>query len=216
MSDEPLVSVTMPVYNDEDFLEEAILSILKQSYENLELVIVDDHSTDSSWEIIQKFEEKDFRVRAFRNEENMGIPKTRNRAFSESRGKYYAILDSDDVSSLNRIEKQLEFMEKNEEYGAIGSQIIIVDEDSEKIGHRKYPTSHEEIVNVLPRYNPIAQSTIMIRSQILEEDIGYYNEEYERCQDYDLWFRIALNYKIKNIDEFLVKYRVVKEKKLPT
>lgn len=207
MGEFPLVSVMMPVYNSEDFLQESIDSILNQTYENFEFIIVDDHSTDSSWEIIKNYEEKENKIKAIRNKKNLNIPKTRNKALKLANGKYYAVQDSDDVSHSDRLRKQVKFLEDKEEYGIVGCHLEVINSLSKKIGFRGYPTSYEEIKKVITRYNPIPQPGVMMRAEIIENDIGYYNEKYTRCQDYDLWLRIAENYKISNLDEALVQYR---------
>jgi len=207
ITENPLVSVLTPVHNSEDFLKESIESILEQNYDNFEFIIVDDHSTDSSWEIIKEYEAEEEKIKAFRNKKNLDIPKTRNKAFNEAEGKYYAIHDSDDISMPNRLKKQVKFLENNKEYGLVGCQMEVIDENSETIGKRNYPTSFKKIKKIITRYDPIPQPGAMIRASVIEDEIGYYNEKYTRAQDYDLWLRIASKYKIKNLDETLVKYR---------
>jgi glycosyltransferase involved in cell wall biosynthesis len=207
----PLVSVIMPNYNNEKYLAEAIESILNQTYRNFEFVIIDDCSTDNSWNIIQEYAKKDNRIKAFKNEENLKIVKTRNKGFGlmSPASKYIAIFDSDDISMPERFEKQIKFLEKNPDYGAVGSHTFIIDENSEIIGKRKYETDFKKIIKNIIKKSPVAQPSVMIKKSVLNE-VGPYNEKYTRCQDYELWFRIAKDYKIGNLDESLIKYRVSK------
>ena len=209
MRELPFVTVFTPNYNKAKFLPETIESILNQTYENFEYIIIDDCSTDESWEIIQDYASKDERIKAYRNEQNLKIVKTRNRGFelSSNKAKYYAINDSDDVSYPERLTKQIVFLEQNPEYGMVGSDTTVINEESEEIGYRKYPSSDEEIRKVITRLNPIAQSSVLIRKSIIN-DLGPYDEKWNVCQDYDYWLRIGIEWKLKNFDRPLIKYRL--------
>lgn len=204
-----LISVIMPVYNSQNYLTDAIESVLNQTYKNFEFIIIDDCSTDESWEIIKKYSDNDKRIKKFRNKKNLGIAKTRNNGFKlvNKNSKYYAIFDSDDILTPNRIEEQVKFLEKNENYALVGSHIIIIDKNGREIGIRRYKTNNLDIKKRMFFYNPIAQSAVMIRASVLEE-VGYYDENYSGCEDYDLWLRVAEKYKVANIDKSLIKYRI--------
>jgi glycosyltransferase involved in cell wall biosynthesis len=203
------VSVIMPVHNSEAFLSEAIQSILDQTHTNFELVIVDDCSEDTSWTIASEFASRDSRIKLMRNQTNLGIVKTRNIGYAHSNPqyRYIAIMDSDDVSLPERLAKQISFLERHLDYALVGGNTLIIDEQSREIGSRRYPSSDEEIRRVITRFNPIAQPTATLRRSALER-VGLYDEHYPRCQDYDLWCRIAAQYKIANLDEYTLKYRV--------
>lgn len=205
----PLVSVLMPAWNAERYLAEAVQSVLDQSLRQLELVVVDDASTDASWDILQDFARRDPRVRVFRNERNLQIAKTRNRAFREANptSRYFAIMDSDDVCMPERLAEQVRFLETHAAHALVGTQISIIDEQSRRIGRRDYPQTHEQITRVLTRYNPFAQSSVMLRRSALDA-VGLYDERYTRCQDYDLWFRLAARFEVANLDRALLAYRV--------
>ncbi len=209
MKELPFVTVFTPNYNKSKYLAEAIESVLHQTYENFEYIIVDDCSTDDSWDIISDYASKDERIKAYRNDENLKIVKTRNKGFqfSSKEAKYYAILDSDDVSTPERLEKQVNFLEENPRYGLIGSDLIVIDEESKEIGYRKYASSDLDIRKVITRLNPIAQSSVLIRKQAIQE-VGFYDEKWSVCQDYDYWLRIGINWKLKNFDKSLIKYRL--------
>ena len=205
----PFVSVVMPVYNGERFLREAIESVLAQSYGHFELVIVDDGSSDGSLQIAEEYAARDPRVRPLRNERNLGIVQTRNRAFAEASrdAVYFAVLDCDDVCEPKRLEHQVLFLEHNPDHALVGGHTLVIDEQGQTIGQRRYPTAHERILAVITRYNPIAQPTVMIRRTALDE-VGRYDERYPRCQDYDLWLRMAVRWKLANLDEFTLRYRI--------
>lgn len=205
----PFVSVVMPVYEGERFLAEAIESVLGQSYEHLELVLVDDGSRDRSWEIAGEYARRDARVRPFRNERNLGIVKTRNRAFAEAdpSSEYFAVMDGDDVCMPDRLERQVAFLQAHPEHAIVGGNTLIIDEHGAQIGERRYPSAHEQIARVITRYNPIAQPTVMIRRSALDA-VGRYSERFPRCQDYDLWLRMAARFKVANLDAYTLKYRI--------
>jgi len=208
---EQKVSVVMPAYNASDYIKEAIDSVLNQTYSNFELIIIDDASTDNTWEIIKSYDDK--RIRPYKNEENLKIVKTRNKGFDlvSNNSKYIAIMDSDDICMPKRLKKEVNFLEKNKEYGLVGSHLIIINENSKKIGKRKYFTNYEDIKKNILVKNPIAQPSVMIRKKVIDEVSGYTSEGYDRSRDYDLWIRIFDKYKIINIDDYLLKYRVFSE-----
>ena len=209
MTELPLVSVFTPNYNKAKFLRETIESVLQQTYANFEYIIIDDCSTDDSWNIINTYAAKDDRIKVYRNEENMKIVKTRNKGFnlSSENAKYFAILDSDDVSAPERLETQVTFLEDNPQYGLVGSNTIIINEESKEIGFRNYALSDLDIRKVITRINPIAQSSVLIRKQVIQE-VGLYDEKWNVCQDYDYWLRIGIGWKIKNFNTPLIKYRL--------
>jgi len=208
-SSDPLVSVVMPVYDGERFLAEAIESVLDQSYQRLELVLVDDGSRDRSWEIACEYARGDARVRPFRNERNLGIVATRNRAFGEAApdSRYFAVMDCDDVCMPDRVERQVVFLQAHPEHAIVGGNTLIIDEHGHRVGVRRYPSTHEDIARVITRYNPIAQPTVMIRRSALDA-VGMYSERFPRCQDYDLWLRMAARFKVANLDAYTLKYRL--------
>ena len=207
-----LVSILMPNYNCEKYLPEAIESILKQSYKNFEFIIIDDFSTDNSWKIIQKYSKKDKRIKCFRNEKNLQITKTRNKLFNlaDKKSKYFAIFDSDDISHKDRLKIQVEFLEKkeNKNVGVVGSNLIIIDENSKEIAKREYK---KEITkkDILIK-SPVAQPSVMIRKKAIEKVGNYKKDRFDVAKDFDLWVRIFEFFEIKNIQENLIKYRVFK------
>ena len=206
---EPFLTVFSPNFNNERYISETIESIINQTYSNFEYLIIDDGSTDSSWEIIQKYAKKDKRIKIFRNEKNLGIVKTRNKGLKarSPKSKYFAINDSDDVSKLNRLRIQVEFLEKNQDHGLVGSNIIIINKDSQNIGFRKFPSSDKKIKKIIIRYNPIAQSSVTLRTEVVEQ-VGNYVAKWIFCEDYDYWLRVGMSWKLANINKPLIRYRI--------
>ncbi len=133
----PLVSVIMPVYNGEDFIDAAITSILEQTYQNLELILIDDCGMDKSMEKVSYYAQKDERVRIIHNPHNMGIAYARNIGMRQSHGKYIAIMDDDDWAYPARIQKQADFLESHPEYGVVGAMTQWIDENANVIKWEK-------------------------------------------------------------------------------
>lgn len=201
---EPTVSVILPVYNNQRYLKESISSILEQTYEDFELIIVDDGSDEDTREILKEQKDRDSRIRIIQNSENLGITKSLNRGIDEARGTYIARHDADDISMPERLEKQVEFMEHNEEVFLCGTNAIYIDEDGEKIGRtRKMFEKPEEIQKNLPGNNFIIHPSIVFRKTGMK-----YREKFKHAQDIDLYLRIlSEDLKIQVLSDYLVKYR---------
>ena len=207
----PLVSVLMPTYNGEKYLKEAIESILNQTYKNFEFLIADDCSTDDSWKIIQTYQERDMRIKSFRNDKNLQQAETRNKLydFTNKSSKYFAIMDHDDISLKNRLEEQIKFLEKkeNKHVGVVGSNLLMIDENSKKIGEREY--SEKITTKTILTKSPIAHPSAMIRREVIEK-LGNMIVKFDVAADFDLCCRVFEFYEIKNIQKKLLKYRISK------
>ncbi len=200
-----MISVIMPVHNGENFIENAIQSILLQTYKNFELIIIDDGSTDMTKEIVLNI--KDRRVRILSNKLKMGLVKTRERGILNAKGEFIAFLDSDDLSIPKRLEVQQKFLTDHPEIGLVGSWVKVINADGKKIGKTwKHVTSPDLIPGFLLFRNCFTQSTIMMRRAVIERYI--FRKEFTIAPDYDLWVRIAQQYKIANIPEALSFYRI--------
>jgi glycosyltransferase involved in cell wall biosynthesis len=203
MNNTPLVSVIMPVYNASLYLQDAVESILNQDYNNLELLIINDGSTDHSEQLILTY--SDTRIRYYKNDSNLKLIATLNKGLSLARGKYIARMDADDISLPTRLSEQVAFFEANAEYGLVGTNAEIIRRESSYI---EYPALDEELRYAFIFYNPFVHSSIMIRKSILDN----YNLKYDlsmlHVEDYDLWIKIAQHTKIKNLSKVLLKYRI--------
>ncbi len=206
---QPYITVFTPNYNNANFISETIESILNQTYTNFEYIIIDDGSTDESWNIIQKYANIDTRIKCYKNERNLKIVETRNRGFqySSSKAEYFSIIDSDDVANKKRLEYQINFLEKNKGYGMVGSNAIVINENSKIIGHRNYPLENEKIKKIITRINPFTQSSVTLRKKVINE-IGLYDKKWFVCQDYDYWLRVGRRWKLKNLEFPLIRYRL--------
>jgi glycosyltransferase involved in cell wall biosynthesis len=204
MPNKPLVSVTIPVYNAEKYLNATIESVLDQTYQNFELILVNDQSTDRSKDLILSY--TDPRIRYFENPVNMGIVKTRNNALGHARGKYVAILDNDDISLPMRLEKQVEFLESHPDYGLCGSYYEVIDSEGAFTVRIEVPTSTSDINTFLLFNNCFCHSTVMARSELFAEN--KFAEDFELMEDYDLVYRLKQITKLSNLPRFTTKYRV--------
>ena len=198
------VSILMPMYNSEKYITESINSILNQGYENIELIIVDDGSTDLSIRIVEKY--SDSRIKLYKNIENKGLPYTRNKLLNLATGEYIALLDSDDIALENRIKIQVEFLENNNNIDIVGSSAII-------FGKYKVEKPSKVIIGVenikcnLMFGNCMLNSTVMMRSSFIKENKLFYRKECEVCQDYSFFVDAALVGNIENMNISTIKYR---------
>lgn len=204
----PRISVLMPVYNAERYLRESVESVLKQSYDDFELIIVDDGSKDNSLSIAQEFARQDHRIRIFVNQQNLGVAKTRNRAIREAQGEYIACLDNDDVALPTRLAEQFHFLENHPDHALVASDIEIIDEHSRCVAVRIYPHSDGEIRACLTRMNPIANPASMFRRSAFLELGGAYDESVCPVEDYEFVTRVARRFKLANLDRKLTRYRI--------
>lgn len=198
----PEISVLLPVYNAERFLAKAIDSILVQTFENWELIIVDDASTDSSLQLIEKY--NDPRIVLLVNNKNRGISSSLNRAVAQARGRYLARMDADDISRPERLANQYEFLEKHPDIAVCGCWVRC-------FGMSKqvwcYPQSDAVAKSWLIFEPPFAHSAVMFRHEIFSETCRY-NEEFTHAQDYEIWSRLAKDHKFSNLQEVLLEYRI--------
>lgn len=202
----PKISVLLPVYNAEDYLKEAILSVLNQTFKDFELIILNDGSTDKSENIIQTF--TDSRIHYVANETNLGLIKTLNKGIALSRGKYIARMDADDICSTNRFEKQFSFLEQNSNVVLCGSWAKIIDEFGNIKGRIKRIDSNELIRANMLFTTPFIHPTLMIRREAIVKNS--YNLDAKHCEDLELLVRMSQiqDYHFHNIPEYLLKYRI--------
>jgi len=193
----------MPVYNGVKHLDEAIKSILNQTFKNFEFIIIDDGSTDDSVKIIKSY--NDNRIRYFENNENLGQSTTLNKGLNLARGKYIARMDQDDISTPVRFVKQLEFMEDNSNIDVCGSWVELIGKYNDVI---YLETQSEEIkISLLTNQNILHPSVMIRKSTLLNYNLKY-NPSYTIANDYDLWVRMIEYCSFANIPETLVKHRI--------
>ena len=201
----PKISVVMPAYNAEKYIGKSIDSILNQTYGDFEFIIINDGSKDSTKEIILSY--SDNRIVYLENEINSGIVVTLNKGLEYATGEYIARMDADDIAVAERLEKQIEFMEKNKDVGVLGTGICIFGEDVQEQA-RVFTTNPEQLKAELIFNSCIAHPTVMMRSNILKNNELSYDLEYAGAEDYNLWWKIAKVSQIATIPDLLVKYRI--------
>lgn len=205
----PLVSIVLPVYNGDVYLQSAIESILNQTFIDFELVIINDASTDNTDQIINNF--KDKRIRYFINETNLKIIETLNKGINLSRGKYIARMDADDISFPNRIEDQVNFLEKNVEIDVLGTGFeIIGNNQNDRFSNNTvvYNTDSKKIAFNLIYNNVILHPSVMFRSSVFHKYKIYYNKKFIHAEEYYLWTQLIIHTKFANLPDILLKYRV--------
>ena len=201
----PKVTVFIPVHNRERYVGDAIQSILAQDFQDFDILLIDDGSTDQSVEVMRSFD--DSRIRIIHNETNLGIPRTRNRGLELARGEYIALLDSDDRASPDRLHKQVAYLNSHPDCVQIGSWCRMMNEQGIPLKKIKRQPAHpEEIKAELLFRCCMSNRTIMGRTEILRK-FGYRND-FPRCQDYDLHVRLSSQFKMANIPECLVLGRI--------
>ena len=201
----PLVTVFTPVYNLEKYISETINSILSQTFTDFEYILIDDCSTDGSIMIIESF--NDPRIRLIKNTSNQGISYNRNLAIEEAQGKYLAMIDGDDLAFPERLKKQMEFLEKNPDYGIIGTEVININKKGKQLGNViEYNIPDDEIPSRMLFSNYIATSSTMIRLSELSEI--RFKKEFVVAEDYEVWIRLIRKCKIGHIRLPLTKYRI--------
>lgn len=207
MTQKPVVSVLMPVYNTERYVAQAVKSILTQTFTDFELIIIDDGSIDRSLEIMQKYAAKDKRIR-LANRENRGISRTRNELLAEAEGEFIALMDSDDVALPERLTRQVEFLRSRPDVLCVGSAYQFIDEKGNLLLNCFEPESSAEIQQgLLAGYaNKMLQPSVMIRRDSLVE-IGSYDET-TLAEDLDMFLRLGEVGELANLKELLMKYRI--------
>jgi Glycosyl transferase family 2 len=201
-----LISVLMPVYNGEAFLAEAIASVLNQTHRHLELLILDDCSTDRSPEIAEAFQKQDDRVRVLRNQANRKLAYTLNRGLKEAQSPYIARMDADDLCHPERFEKQLAFLKAHPQVGVLGTALEPFSEENPNRGILKHPETNEAIKAKLLFQCAFAHPSVMFHRQAIQTDL-FYDEAAPLYEDYGLWIRLLPYTQFANLREPLLRYR---------
>ena len=198
------ISVILPAYNAENYLSEAIKSILKQTFYNYELIIIDDGSSDRTSEIIHSYQ--DSRIKYFKNLKNLGIVRTLNIGFANAKGKYIARMDADDISYPERLEIQYKYMEDNPNIGVVGTDIELFGNNIHECRH--FSNSPKMLKAELLFNSCLPHPTAMIRRSVLIDHNLLYNENFNGCEDFALWWEICKYSDIGMINQILHKYRL--------
>jgi glycosyltransferase involved in cell wall biosynthesis len=202
----PLVSVVMPVYNTEDYLKQAVDSILEQSWTNFELIVIDDGSKDHSGKILDEIAKTDKRMKVV-HQKNHGLVFTLNLGIRMATGEYIARMDADDISFPRRFEQQVAILDKHKDVVLVAGGFEIIDEDSEFLYREVLPVDDRDIKRSMLLRNPIAHGSVMFRKNALDI-VGLYSSECGPTEDFELWSRLAGVGKFAALEQSIFRWRV--------
>lgn len=197
-----LVSVLIPVFNEQSSVSRALSSVLGQTYRDFEVLVVDDGSTDDTTSIVSSFSDK--RIRLIRKPTNSGIVASLNLGLSLARGEYVARLDGDDVARPERLAKQVAWMDGHPDAGLVGSWAMLHDLAHHEDRICAPPIFHKELVAYMHHENPFIHSSVLFRTGLARQ-LGGYVDTYRWSEDYALWILMASHMQVANIPEILVE-----------
>lgn len=198
----------MPVYNGSCFVEKAIESILNQTYERFEFIIIDDASTDSTWGILERFARRDKRVRLLQNDRRVGISESMKKAIRKARGSFLARMDADDIAYTRRLKKQVAYLTRHPETVAVGGQCAVVNEKGTIIGRKTFPTQYQDVYRYIFRLVPLQQPTLMINRRRLPKTFSFYVDGQDTAEELELLFKLFRYGKVENLSDTVLKYRL--------
>jgi len=201
----PILTVLMSVYNGEEYLKDAVSSILDQDYNEFKFLIIDNFSTDNSRKIIRSF--RDSRIKLIELPENVSLAKALNIGLKKINTKLVARIDADDISKKNRLNLQVDFLLTNPEVALLGTNCEYIDSNNKIIGSWETCTDHYEIINSFHKHNPFAHSSVLFDREKVSK-LGYYPEEFLYAQDLALWVKVCSKFKVANLNQTLVKIRI--------
>lgn len=203
-----MLSVIMPVYNGEQYLKEAIESVLNQTYRDFELIIINDGSTDRSADIIEHYASKDSRI-VYVNQENRGLAKTLNVGLILANGRYIARMDADDICLPNRFEEQIKYLQLHPAVKLLGTAVELIDKDGGKVCVDVPYTGSEFLKSFMFKVgNPFKHPTIIACTETVKECGGFNELIGKYFEDYFLWSKIAQKHKVDILPKVLLKYRI--------
>lgn len=200
----PKISVILPIYNAQAFIADAVNSVLTQSVQDFELILIDDASSDRTPEILAGM--LDQRIRIIRHEANLGLVTSLNEGLQSASGNFIARMDHDDIALPDRFARQLAFLEAHSSIGVVGTGYRLIDSVGALGLSYRPPITHEEISWAMPFLCPLAHPTVMARRDLLIAHGGY-NESAAYAEDYDLWERLSRQVKFANLPEPLLLLR---------
>jgi len=206
----PTVSVMMAAYNTREYIEQAVQSVLSQTFKDFELLIIDDGSTDGTGEFLRALATIDSRIR-LTSRPNAGIVLTRNELLGMAQGEFVAVLDSDDISPPRRLELSVDYLRRHPQTLAVGGAMKVIDPDGALLSEWQLRRSHQEVDSALMQSQGIAicHSAATIRRQELLE-IGGYRDPlgFGQAEDLDMWLRLSERGPVVNLPDIMVQYRV--------
>jgi glycosyltransferase involved in cell wall biosynthesis len=202
----PRVTVLLPVHNGEQFLQTAIDSILKQSFTDFELLLINDGSTDQTEQIIEHY--KDDRITYISHKANIGLVRSLNNGIIKAKGELIARMDCDDIAHPQRLEKQLNYLDRHQDVDVLGCQIGLINDEEEEIGDRIYPLEHHAIKLESLLDCPMPHPAVMFRKEKMVKFYFFYDRAQRFTEDYELWQRAFSTLGFANLNEKLLRYRI--------
>lgn len=205
--DNPLISVLIPVHNSAHHLAESIESILSQSYNNLEVLIIDDFSSDNSYQILRSFAKKDKRIKLKKNVKRYGIGITLNRMLLKAKGSYIAFMDAEDKSAIDRLRKQITFLQNNPTIAAVGTQCYFMGASRKRIGKSNFPLFSDDIHKSPLHEISMQFETVLLNKALLPKDLLHFTTKSNPFIYSDIFLKL-LNYgKVANLHGILHYHR---------
>ncbi len=205
MINSPSVTIILPAYNGARWIKKALKSALSQSFRDFELIVINDGSTDTTEEVVLTLAKEDGRILYVKNEHNIGIQKTRNRALDFAKGEFIAEIDQDDEwIDTNKLEKQIDFLRQHGDHVLSGTGAVVVDDTGREISRYLMPLSDRDIRKKILRANCFIHSSVVYRKKSVK-DIGGYTPE-KMSEDHDLWLRLGRIGKFMNFPDYSVRY----------
>ncbi|GAB3649048.1 glycosyltransferase family 2 protein [Ramlibacter alkalitolerans] len=202
----PALSVVVPTYNAARYVQEALASVLAQDFDDFELLVVDDGSTDETARLLEPLAQ-DPRVRLLRNERNMGLIATLHRAYAQCRAPLIARMDADDVCEPTRFRRQVEFLRAHPLVGIVGGAIRFFGNIPQPNVFR-FPQAHEGIRPAMLFYCPLAHPALMFRRELVDQGLFRYDDAFKHAEDYHLWSRLLLQVRAANLPDVVLDYRL--------
>jgi glycosyltransferase involved in cell wall biosynthesis len=206
------VTILMCCYNAESTVALSISSVLKQSFNNFQFIIIDDASTDTTLEILQSFEKEDKRISIYSNDKNIGLTRSLNRGLKYCSGTYIARIDADDIWHKDKLAKQIKYLEAHPNCALLGTAYQRIDVNGAYLGEATIAVFNSDnlIRNTITKFNPFFHSSVVFKRDACLQ-LGGYDESYRYAQDYNLWVRFIAKYSVANLPQILAFQRITQD-----
>ncbi len=203
----PLLSVILPIRNAESYLSDCLDSLINQNYSRIEIIAIDDYSTDKSWKILRKYRKLDNRLKIFRNVKKYGLAITLNRCLKRAKGKFIVFMDARDSITKNKFQKQLLYLMENQKVVAVGTQCIYLSDKNKRIGKSSFPSLHEDISEKPLHGISVLFEGIMINKYRIPKDLLYFPTYKHLFLYTDMAMKLLQYGKLANLSEYLHFHR---------
>lgn len=203
----PLISVVLPVRDAGEFLPDCLQSLLFQNYKNIEIIAIDDFSTDNSWQVLKEFSKMDKRIKTFQNVKNYGLGITLNRCLRRAKGKFVAFMEARDMVTPNKLHKQFTFLKTNPKVVAVGTQCTYITEDNKRNGRSNFPAIHEYISQNPIHGVSVLFEGIMVNRYRIPKDLLRFPTQSQSFLYSDMALKLMQYGELANLSEFLQFHR---------